>query len=234
MRADSKWSYLWINIPGDWECSWHPVISAGHGEFSKAERVPHHRLLAFTAIPCGNMENIFCIWETAAVLLHPVSHYTNSHLWDNIPDYFFGATAHQREDSLVSLSNRWINDGIIWVWVYGSVKTACQGTQEKDISHHTKWLCLKLRRIETTHREKELTNASPAQEETVDVGFHRQPRAIWWRVLKAAKTNENLKLCSANHIAKVGTGRYCLSLLMKKLKFNKINQMTPLRWNNEV
>lgn len=85
-----------------------------------------------------------------------------------------------------------------------------------------KWLCLKLRRIETTYREKEPTNASPAQKETVDVGFHRQPRAIWWRVLKAAKNNENLKICSANCIAKVVTGRYCLSLLTKKLKFNKI------------
>lgn len=38
-------------------------------------------------------------------------------------------------------------------------------------------------------REKE---PSLAQKETVDVGFHRQPRAIWWRVLKAAKNNENL------------------------------------------
>lgn len=84
-----------------------------------------------------------------------------------------------------------------------------------------KWLCLKLRRMETTYRKKP-TNASPAQKETVDVGFHRQPGAIWWRVLKAAKNNENLKICSANHIAKVVTGRCCLSLLMKKLKFNKI------------
>lgn len=76
--------------------------------------------------------------------------------------------------------------------------------------------------METTYREKEPTNASPAPKETVDVGCHRQPGAIWWRVLKAAKTNENLKICSANHIAKAVTGRYCLSLFMKKLKFNKI------------
>jgi hypothetical protein len=40
-------------------------------------------------------------------------------------------------------------------------------------------------------RGEEPTKASPTQKEAEDVGLHRETRAIWWGILKAAKDNEN-------------------------------------------
>lgn len=51
----------------------------------------------------------------------------------------------------------------------------------KNLEKSRSWVC----------RGEESTKASRAPKEAVGVGLHRETGAIWWRMLKATKNNEN-------------------------------------------
>lgn len=67
------------------------------------------------------------------------------------------------------------------------------GRQKEDAFKRMKWFCLKTwRRVEVDCAEGSNTKASLAQKEAVGRGLPRETRAIWWRILKATKSNNKV------------------------------------------